>query len=368
MSGQARKTGEGARPEAELAGRRQDWGVVSTVSEAPELVAAFAAHALSLGAAEVCLYLDEPAPEIERMLGSNPRVRLVRCDAAYWAGLGMARPWVPAMRQRANLKVELDAARYPWLLHIDADEFLWGPGDMGEILAAQPEETGFLLIPVAERVHSGPADAANVFGGRFRRQVGGEAEAAIARLDGPAAPFLDQGMAGYAGGKSFFRSGGRAASGVHLPDGAGEPLNVLYSHLILHFDGLTPAGWVAKKRRAIAQQPEWRSFPDSHRATRNQLAAVHDATDDAAAALVYAVIKELDPAREAALAAQGILLDVELHLPAKIEAAFPGLALDLSAAALDRHVMAYRPRRDFQAVKHGLRAMLSRWTGRRPRA
>lgn len=343
--------------------------MVATVSEPPQLVVAFVAHALDMGAAEVCLYLDEPAPDLAAMLRPNPRVRLVDCDAAHWQGLGMARPWVPAMRQRANLQAELDAARLPWVLHIDADEFLWGPGDIGAILAAQPADAGFVLVPVAERVHSGPADPGDVFSGRFRRQVGGPAEEVIARIDGPAAPFLCQGMAGYAGGKSFFRTGGRAASGVHVPDGASGPMPALHSHLILHFDGLTPAGWVMKKRRKMAQQPEWRSFPDSHSATRNQLAAVHAAgADEAAARAVYALVKELSPEREAALAAHGILLDVDLDLPAKIAAQFPGLRPDHSAAALDGHAIGYRPRRDVQALKHGLRAVLAGWTGRRPRA
>lgn len=355
--------------EANLSGRCEQWGVVSTVSEPPQLVVAFVAHALSLGAAEVCLYLDEPAPDLAAMLRPNPRVRLVDCDAAHWRRLGMARPWVPALRQRANLQAELDAGRLPWLLHIDADEFLWGAGDIGAILAAQPQETGFLLVPVAERVHSGPADPGDVFAGRFRRQVGGPAEAAIARIDGPAAPFLQQGMAGYAGGKSFFRSGGKVSAGIHVPDGASGPMPALHSHLILHFDGLTPAGWVTKKRRMIAQQPEWRSFPDSHSATRNQLAAVHAAgADEAAARAVYALIKELDPAREAALVAHSILLDVDLDLQAKIAAQFPGLKADRSASAVDGHVIGYRPRRDFQALKHWARAVLAGWTGQPPKA
>ena len=81
-----------------------------------------------------------------------------------------------------------------------------------------------------------------------------------------------------------------------------------------------------------------------------------------------ALIKELDPAREAALVAHSILLDVDLDLQAKIAAQFPGLKADRSASAVDGHVIGYRPRRDFQALKHWARAVLAGWTGQPPKA
>ena len=60
------------------------WAVVSTMDEPAPLVAAFAAHYLSIGASEVHIFLDQPDPEAEALLAGLPRVYLTVCDAAYW--------------------------------------------------------------------------------------------------------------------------------------------------------------------------------------------------------------------------------------------------------------------------------------------
>ncbi|QLQ20594.1 MAG: glycosyltransferase family 2 protein [Exiguobacterium profundum] len=332
---------------------------MATVSEPPQLVVAFVAHALDMGAAEVCLYLDEPAPDLTAMLRPNPRVRLVDCDAAHWQGLGMARPWVPLMRQRANLKAELDAARLPWVLHIDADEFLWGPGDIGAILAAQPTETGFVLVPVAERVHSGPADPGDVFSGRFRRQVGGPAEEVIARIDGPAAPFLRQGMAGYAGERVSSARADGSLPAFMCPTGpagrchAAQPPDPAFRRADASGmgDEETAQDGAAARVAVLSRQPQRHAQPAGGRACgggRRYGGAGGLCADQGACAR----------ARGGAGGAW--------HLagcgpgPAYQDCgAVPGLRPDHSAAALDGHAIGYRPRRDVQALKHGLRAMLA---------
>ncbi len=343
--------------------------VAATVSEPPQLVMAFAAHALALGAAEVHLFLDRPDEELAETLRQADRVRVTCCTGSWWQQFPGGRPWPASGRQRLNLGVVLESARYPWVLHVDADEFLWGPGDIGERLAAVPEERTHALVNVVERVHSGRIDRGNIFDGRFRHQIHGPAlQDTIDRIDGAAAPLLSRGMAGYTGGKSFFRTGRGLAAGIHVPDNADPArMAVLADHAVLHFDGLTPAAWVAKKRRKIDQQPEWRAFPDSHAATRNQLAAVHAAgADREAGEAVYRRLKLLDPGRETALGALGLLIDNATDLAGQAAALFPG-AGGFDAAAYDAHELRWAPRRDLQTVKHGVRALVSRITGRPPR-
>lgn len=346
------------------------WSVVATVSEPAALVLAFVAHALSCGAQAVHLYLDRPDPGLAAALATRPEVSVTVCDAAYWRDVPGGRPWPTAMRQRINLQAALDAARTDWILHVDADEFLWGPPDIGQRLAALPGDVDHAIVFAAERVHSGAVDSRSIFAGRFRRQIHDPAlQPVIDRIDGPSALFLRRGMAGYAGGKSFFRTGRGLRAGIHVPDNADPArMHALTDFDILHFDGLTPLAWAQKKMRKIAQQPEWRSFPEVHKATRNQLAAVHAAAGDPTRLRqIYATIKVLDPAREAALQAAGLLFDADLQAEARVSAAFPGGAHDFSAAAFETGFPRYRGRRDLQTLKHAVRAVVARATGRPPR-
>jgi hypothetical protein len=176
-------------------------------------------------------------------------------------------------------------------------------------------------------------------------------------------------MAAYAGGKSFFRTGRNLKLGVHAPfgEGPGRMLR-LPDHAILHFDGLTPALWSAKKLRKTAQQPGWLALPESHAFTRHQLEAARGARgDQAKVEEIYRLLKVLDPEREAALRGLDLIAEVDHGIEQTARDAFPGRALDFSAAAFDAMGLRVRPRRDLQTVKHGLRALGARLTGRRPK-
>ena len=61
------------------------WGIVATVDEPPQLVAAFAAHYLALGASEIRLYLDRPDPAAQHLLGRLAGVHVTVCNDQHWA-------------------------------------------------------------------------------------------------------------------------------------------------------------------------------------------------------------------------------------------------------------------------------------------
>ena len=292
------------------------WGVVATVAEPAALVLAFVACCLDRGADNVHLFLDVPDPPLLARLRQVARCTVTVCDDDHWRGVPGGRPWPGSQRQRVNLQRAYDTARLPWLLHIDTDEFLFGPADLGARLAALPDNVDFALIETVERVHIGAPDSANIFAGAFRRPTPPALASAIAAADGEAAIYLDRGVTGYVGGKSFFRTGRGLRVEVHTPAAAREDrMARLTAHLILHYDGLTPRGWIDKHRRHMAQQPEWRSFPAHHQYRINQRAAVRAAgSDDRQLAALYAQIKSLDAPRAAALRSAGLLFQADLGI------------------------------------------------------
>ena len=78
------------------------WAVVATVAEPIELIAAFAAYHIEMGAAQVFLFLDAPRPGDADMLEKLPGVQVICCDAAYWQErLQAARPDSLTPRLRA---------------------------------------------------------------------------------------------------------------------------------------------------------------------------------------------------------------------------------------------------------------------------
>lgn len=319
------------------------WGVVSTLSEPDPLVLAFAAHYLALGAARLYLFLDRPNPQVAASLAADPRCELVTCDAAYWAGQAQGRPFAQGQRQVVNLQSAYDRAEEDWLLHVDADEFLIDADRvLGQLdgLAAVKES---VHVGVAERLHVDTPDPDNVFAGVFRLPHGPDLAGEIARLDGAVTPYLRAGLAGYPSGKSFFRTGRGLAVGVHSPrEARRERVAVVPGRPLLHFDGLTPKSWIWKKKRTISQQPGWVNFPRPARV--RQFMEVHRLWNDPAGLeRLYHDLKVLSPERMAGLQAYGLIRTAPFDPTAAIARIFPGVAVDLSAAAYDSYEVGFIP-------------------------
>ena len=341
---------------------------MATVAEPAPLVLAFVAACLDRGAADVHLFLDVSDRPLQQRLRQVRGCTVTLCDGAYWKTVPGGRPWPVSRRQRINLQRAYDTTSLHWLLHIDADEFLWGQTDLAATLAALPDTVDFAFVETVERVHLRAPDPACIFAGAFRRACPPAMQKAVDAADGDASAFLDRGMTAYAGGKSLFRTGRKLQVEVHVPVGATEArMARLTNHLLLHFDGLTPRRWIDKHRRIIDQQPEWRSFPPHFQYRVNQMAAVHSAgRDQARLDRLYADTKCLDPVREAALRSLGLLVDADPGIAAAVARHVPGPPPDFSAAGYDATITRWRTRRDLQRVKHDLRALRAWFTGRRP--
>ena len=81
----------------------------------------FVNYHLNLGIDGIILFLDDPEDPAAQALSDYVRVRVIKCDDAYWTALRTE--WPNAIQRRA--------------IHIDGDELLMPDGDFQSILAQQ---------------------------------------------------------------------------------------------------------------------------------------------------------------------------------------------------------------------------------------
>lgn len=288
------------------------WAVVATVDEHPAVIQTFVAWHLWLGASAVYLYFDRPDDPAADIVAGLGRVDVVRCDAPYWTALCKNRPVRHQIRQVRNANHAFAKTEADWLLHIDADEFLWSDQSVSSQLAALYPWTDGAIVPVAERIHRAVGAPKGFYTGPFRRPE--------PRPMG--APGLTlRGLTGHAIGKAFSRAGADLSVSVHRPQRGHPPLKMetLRGVTVLHFDGLTRLQWVYKllrKAHAFANQDGMP--PSPHR--QMQIDAVLE--NPAAAYGLYDQLKTLTPQDCADLAAAGLLLDMDFDPAEAVMAAF----------------------------------------------
>jgi hypothetical protein len=227
------------------------WGITLLAREPVVLVLTHLAWHLAAGAAEVHLFLDDPADPVAGPAAALPGVTVTRCDAGFWARHPSGRrPGLITARQAFCATLAYGRAGVEWLVHLDADEFLSAP--LAPALARHVGHRGAVVIPVRERVYARP-DPEALFEGLFR--IPQPPARRGHPLLAPLAPFAPAGVLGHALGKSATRTGLEVALHCHFPkprDGAAEvPKVAAEGVVLLHFDGLTPAHWLAKQRARI---------------------------------------------------------------------------------------------------------------------
>ena len=304
-----------------MTGQQPTWAIVATVDEPPALVQAFVAWHLALGAAEVMLYFDRPDDPAAGLFAHLAAVTVVRCDSAYWNG---RRPDKHEIRQVRNATHAYGRMQSDWLLHADADEYLWTEGSVSAALDHAYPRTDCLVVPVAERVIADDAPAGTIFAGAFRRPA---RKGQI--TDGG---LTSRGLTGHANGKAFSRRDRPVEVSIHRARGlkgtavSTEPAKGLE---LLHFDGLTPLNWVYKllrKADAVAHHNGMAASP--HR--QAQIDAVQ--VDPAAAFALHDRLKRPDLDQ---LRAKGLLAEPPFDPADALARFFPGDRIDLSPQAID---------------------------------
>ncbi len=321
------------------------WGVVCTCREPTQLVVAFAAHYIGLGASEVRLYLDQRQPDLEAILDRIPQVIFHVCDAAYWADhIGKPRPESVEYRQLINAFDAYHCSQVDWLAHFDADEFLHADIPVADILRAQPEEIEYAVAAPRERAFVQGISQTGLFDGVFRQPtpaLWGNAPF----LFGGAQRFLRQGVLGYPHGKSFMRTGKKLLPGIHTPRRPSGHRRLklrgwtVQRMRLLHFDGLTALHWSGKLLRAAAaggvKHHTRDQSRDAHRAKqiirmRKLGANLQNARG------MHEMLKCVPQDQLARLRALAVLEDYTIDPAKDIAALGLDVNVDLSRAAFDR--------------------------------
>jgi len=235
------------------------WSVVSTVAEPSNLLCAFVAHYLSLGAEEVHLFLDDPTHSEVAPLRRMKGVRLTRCTRRYWRWHHKGRPPGQVMRQLFNANRAYRACHSEWFFFCDADEFLTAAHPVSDLLEAVDPDILYCRPQMAERVF--PEAQAHLFDGPLRLPL--ERPAVLRHVYGELADMTTHGLSGHVLGKSFVRT--RRADlriRLHFPvpfnleeearqkvENRLKPGPFLPDSWLVHFDGMTLLHWRLKLLR-----------------------------------------------------------------------------------------------------------------------
>ncbi len=313
------------------------WAVVATVDEPPALVQAFVAWHLSQGAARILLYCDQPDDPVQEMLSHLPQVSVIVCDDLHWQRVNKKRPHRHEVRQVCNARDAYAKAETDWVLHIDADEFVWCDRGVGEVLATVSSDADALITPVAERVYDGNARGTTLFDGAFRRPFRGNEEEGL-RFFGADYALTNRGLTGHAQGKAFVQTDRPLKLSIHRPRmkrGVGEPRFVRADAgalELLHFEGLTPSHWAYKltrMARAFAMDDGMPLSP--HR--RKQADLLID--DPYGAVALHDRLKCPDERLRDRLKRRGLWAVPPFDIQSAIETWFPDQAIDLTPQAID---------------------------------
>jgi len=318
------------------------WGVVATVREPADLVLAFVAHHLELGADEIVLYLDDPEDEVFPILRRTGKVRAVRCDWRYWDRLtdGKGRPGNQNQRQAKNATQAYKTTKCDYLIHLDADEFLYLARPIEEEVARLEGDECWLRVPAMERCWQAGNRDESIFGGVFRSQIRNAPKVVRNIYGDEVVPFLSHGLAGAAHGKPLVRVGEQVSLQVHAAKLPGKnagwaPHRRATGLTVLHFDGLTPLHWVAKTLR-YAEQDDAAIDDLLHDARARQVRAARDLMGSMPELLrFFRQITGLSPEQASALTAHGKLAALEFDPAAAVKRVFPDHVADYSFRAFD---------------------------------
>ena len=118
------------------------WGLVATVLAPTSEILKFAAYHLEAGAHRLYLYLDDPNCDAYPILKAHPKIRVQRCDDAYWKKARGQRPVKHQVRQSHNATHAYHRKReVDWMAHIDVDEFVVSQQNIGTSLAQLADKT-----------------------------------------------------------------------------------------------------------------------------------------------------------------------------------------------------------------------------------
>ena len=180
------------------------WHVGAIVNEPQAEVLRFAAWYFDAGAHGMTLLFDNPDDPTAAIFDEHPDVTVVRCTPSFWERLGLSKDVRFARRQNLALSWLYRQSPADWLLNVDADEFMYIPGQsVDEFLSNQPEDIEAVRVPTAESLLTGEEEAEGHYRLPMTREAAGRVYQDDARFFGTSR----MGLVGHAWGKSFVRCG-----------------------------------------------------------------------------------------------------------------------------------------------------------------
>ncbi|MBV2360233.1 glycosyltransferase family 2 protein [Thalassococcus sp. CAU 1522] len=322
------------------------WAIVMTAREPAALVVANARWHLATGASEAHVYLDRADDPAAAMLAALPGCRVTVCDDAHWSAMRgrKGRPDSQMRRQSLNANHAQARSDAGWMLHLDADEFLWQDRPLADELALVSELGAELRFPVLERTMRHGETQNTLFAGRFRR-VSPSAAGINRVIYGDKARFLRDGMFSHGSGKCAVpvRHGFHHYVHESVIDVDGKrvrpPSFRSTAARLLHFDGLTPLHWLVKILRYRRNPPDvQRQILPDHRFAQIDW-ALDRIADLPSALAAHAALLWMTEAEETRLRGFG-LIDDRAFDPAPM---LGDLAPALAPAAFDAALRAMEP-------------------------
>lgn len=317
------------------------YSIVSTMREAPEIIAAFVAHHLTTEAETIFVFLDGPDPVAQDMLAALPRCQVTICDDAYWQDRNRGkRPGGVVRRQLFNAQQARLATRSEWLIHIDADEFLWLGTGLRQELAGLAASVDRVRLRNIERVMPEGKTPQHIYQGVFRSPLE-RGQNRARQIYGEDLKFLNRGLSGYVLGKTISRVASSTPLTLHLlpRDRNGEPVvfPTAGSTTLLHFDGFTTLHWVSKLLKHLANGTLGTKF------RQEQMSFLYQAKSAAERFSLFQRLNVLDVRKMSKLAGFNALTDIAFDPMPAMQTHFPGRDFDLSPQAFDRRMIAANP-------------------------
>jgi hypothetical protein len=303
------------------------------------LALANAAWHVAVGAREVHLYLDGAERIDAEAFSKIPGCRLTICDDAYWSGEhGTKRPDFHQHRQALNATHALERTRTDYLLHLDADEFLWQREELGRELAGL-RRGAFLQIGAVERVWAPGEDRAALFSPTFRvpENLFDPPDLSLtADEDG----LTRWGLTGHATGKSVVPRGYGYKMNIHHPSlrgtgGRKPPRTRSVDCSILHFDGITRLEWIYKLIRKAEAISIWPDAPATDTRLRQIAAMLAAGRSETAVNALHDRLKCIDSEKADRLWMTERLVRADLGIAAALDQFLPGGSAQLTAENYD---------------------------------
>ena len=232
--------------------------LVSTIRSTVQETIHFVNYHLNIGIDEIIVFFDDPDDEAFVYLQDYARVRLIRCDGAYWQAQGARRPTAIEDRQECNASLALKIAAedgFQWIIHIDSDELILPKNGLKAILSACSVDVLRFAIKeaLAERDQYDSIFQATLF--KERAKAERRLRSRLAMLFGCSETFLEgEYFRAHAASKAAVRISPKITRlNLHGPTAKAEPVVEAKTALValLHYDCIGIDAWRTKWARRI---------------------------------------------------------------------------------------------------------------------